>query len=529
MNSASEFLTVDVGTSGLRVAVFDANLTRIAQAQRPIPRHAAVSMTELDVDALWAAVVAGIAEVADGRKSIAAVGVSAQLGVVPCDARGEALRPALLWADRRAAVEAGEIAGAYGVSTLYQLTGRRVDAELPAPKLRWLQCHEPDLWRRTRVALSLKDYLVHRLSGVFVTDPAHASYSLLFDVGAGHWDESILRDLGLEAAAVPVLAGAAIAGTITPDASRLTGVPTGTPVIVGGPDGSAGAVGAGLTHPGASVDISGTTDVFFTAIDRAIFDPAHRVVLNAALIPGLWSLGGPMGMTGGMLRWFVTELVMAERGDTEPQGGDFALIDEYAALVPPGAAGLVALPAMTGERAPTWDRWQRGAILGLTPEHSRAHVARAMLEGSAYVLRELIDAVAMLGVPVGEIRLSGGGAASPLWTQIRADVCERPFAVVREREASSLGTAILAAVAVGHVASVADAAPRAVRIDRVMTPAPERAAVYRSLWPVARSMARHLTADFAALNAALRSGDEPPDSHQCAAALRHEQDQAREE
>jgi xylulokinase len=289
---------------------------------------------------------------------------------------------------------------------------------------------------------------------------------------------------------------------VTRDAAQFTGIPIGTPVIVGGPDGSVGALGAGLSGPGTAVNIAGTTDVFFATVDQPVLDPARRVVLNASLIPGHWSIGGPSGMTGGMLQWFAEEFGTGEEAEAAQSSSSFySLLDEEAATVPPGAGGLVVLPAMTGERAPTWDRLRRGAIIGLSVAHRRAHIARAILEGSAFILGDLVDAVDGLGVRINEIRLAGGGARSLLAAQIKADVCDRQFLTVQEHAASSLGIAMLAAVAMGEFQSISAAAEKAIAVNRVATPSAEHVAIYRRLRPLARGIADRLAPDFAALAA----------------------------
>jgi xylulokinase len=498
------YLTIDVGSSGVRATLFSPDLVRLASAERSGTQQTTSIQAEVNVDELRETVIAVAREVVTPDRPIAAVGITAQLGLVMADAAGDPLRPAILWPDHRAGREADQLAEAYGDESIYRVAGRRVNAELPAPKLLWLKHNEPAVWRRIRSVLSLKDYLVYCLTGSIATDPVHASYSLLFDVAAGKWHETLVRDLGLEAVTVPVLPGFALAGRVTSTAAGFTGIRAGTPVIVGGPDGSVGALGAGLNDPGTAVDIAGTTDVFFASVDRPVFDPERRVVLNASLLPGRWSVGGPSGMTGGMLRWFAEEFATVELADAEQRNiSIYSVLDEAAATIPAGAGGLVVLPAMTGERAPTWDRFRRGAFIGLSVGHRRAHVARAILEGSAFALGDLVDAVLGLGVRIDEIRLAGGGARSQLWGQIKADVCERPFLVVREISASSLGTAMLAAVATGAFESVSAAAEKAVKVDRVAVPTARDAAIYRHLRPLARGIADRLAPDFAALAAEL--------------------------
>ncbi|MBI2163003.1 MAG: hypothetical protein HYU32_02515 [candidate division NC10 bacterium] len=445
-------LGIDIGTSGGRALLFEPTGRPVAQASRAWSPHLPrPEWAELDAEAVWKALGLLLQELA-GRvplHRVAGVGISAQLTTLFLDAMGSPVLPAIPWLDRRAAAEAAEIQGAAGQERLAEVAGRRAAPERPAAIVRWMQRHEPAAWERTAAISTVKDFLVLRLTGILATDEPNASYSLLFDVGEKRWDPDLCRLAGVAPPRLPhALPSPAVVGKIREPVARETGLPAGTPVVAGGPDGTGG------------------------------------LVTNAHACPGQWVLGGPTTTTGGALTWFAEHIA----GTT-----DYAALDREAAEIAPGSDGLLCLPALVGERTPLWDPRARGAFVGLTLGHRRGHLVRALLEGGACIVRRVLHAIVSLGERVEEVRLVGGAAGSDLTAQIRADVLGLPIRRMPVREASALGAAILAAVGAGLFPDV----PRAAR---AMTGAGE------FIYPRAEHRARYdeVFAAFDRASAALR-------------------------
>ncbi|MBI2456276.1 MAG: xylulokinase [candidate division NC10 bacterium] len=481
-------LGIDIGTSGGRALLFEPTGRPVAQASRAWSPHLPrPEWAELDAEAVWKALGLLLQELA-GRvplHRVAGVGISAQLTTLFLDAMGSPVLPAIPWLDRRAAAEAAEIQGAAGQGRLAEVAGRRAAPERPAAIVRWMQRHEPAAWERTAAISTVKDFLVLRLTGILATDEPNASYSLLFDVGEKRWDPDLCRLADVDPPRLPhVLPSPAVVGKIREPVARETGLPAGTPVVAGGPDGTLATLGAGLTTPGMAADVAGTTDVVFACLAQPRMDPTGGLVTNAHACPGQWVLGGPTTTTGGALTWFAEHIA----GTT-----DYAALDREAAEIAPGSDGLLCLPALVGERTPLWDPRARGAFVGLTLGHRRGHLVRALLEGGACIVRRVLHAIVSLGERVEEVRLVGGAAGSDLTAQIRADVLGLPIRRMPVREASALGAAILAAVGAGLFPDV----PRAAR---AMTGAGE------FIYPRAEHRARYdeVFAAFDRASAALR-------------------------
>jgi xylulokinase len=471
-------LVIDAGTSEVRVSLFDLSGGLRARSVRgyamtfPAPGH-----VEIDPNLIWEAVVEAIRELEPDLHAVAAISVAAELGTIFLDSRDEPIGNALCWPDKRARKQSTQLAESLGASAVYATTGRILDPELPAVKLLWLRQVEPSIADFTRSMISIKDFLVFRLCGRLFTDEAHASYSMLFDVSKRRWADDILAELGVDPDMLPAVRPAtAEAGVVQKVASRLTGLREGTPVNVGGPDGTVGTVGAGLVRPGITVDLVGTADVIFHAISKPLLDPERRAVVNAHLVPEMWAIGGPTGTTGGML---------ARLSEVLGYGADadgLALLDTEAEEVVPGADGLVCLTSMAGDRFPDWDPTTKGVLFGLGLGHRRAHIARAALEGAAYVLRSALEVYEQLGLRVDEVRIVGGGAKSQVWTQLRADVCGVPMQPAVVHEATSLGAAVLAAVTIGAFPDIPTASDALSKTGASIAPRPQESQAYRALF-----------------------------------------------
>ena len=422
---------------------------------------------------------------ATGRRGaeVEAVGLTGQMhGAVLLDAAREVIRPAILWNDQRTAAECDEIRTLVGTERLLEITGNDAITGLTAPKLLWVRRHEPEAWRRRAHVLLPKDYVRLCLTGDLAMDKADGSGTLLFDLSARTWSGEVLDALGLDPAWFPpTFEGPAVTGAISAAAGEATGLVAGTPVVAGGGDQSANAVGVGVVAEGAVALSLGTSGVIFATTHRPIHEARGRVHAFCHAVPERWHLMSVMLSAAGSLRWF---------RDALAPGAPFGDLAAEAAPVRAAVDGLFFLPYLSGERSPYPDPLARGAFVGLTLQHDRRHLTRAVLEGVAFGLRDGLDLMLEAGMPrPSEIRASGGGLASPLWRQILADVLDADLVTTSTTEGAAFGAAVLAAVGAGWFGDVPAATAALVRTSPAASPGPEAAgyavahAAYRELYP----------------------------------------------
>ncbi|MEP6639004.1 MAG: xylulokinase [Chloroflexota bacterium] len=414
---------------------------------------------------------------------IVAVGLTGQMhGLVLLDAVGEVLRPAILWNDQRTAAECDVIRRAVGPQRLIEVTGNDALPGFTAPKLVWIRDHEPEVWGRIAHVLLPKDFVRLRLTGEYALDKADGAGTILFDLAARDRAAEVLAALDVDPAWLPpTFEGPEITGVVSAAAAAATGLRAGTPVVAGGGDQSANAVGVGVIDPGTVALSLGTSGVVFAATDRPFHEPRGVVHAFCHAVPGRWHMMSVMLSAAGSLRWL--------RDILAPDLGFDALVAP-AAEVPAGSDGLLFLPYLTGERSPHPDPLARGAFVGLVVSHDRRHLTRAVLEGVAFGLRDGLDLMTAAGIPApSQIRASGGGIASRLWRQILADVLEAEIAMVETTEGAAYGAGLLAAVGAGWFASAGEAVAATVRATPVATPGPDVSrygqlhAAYRGLYP----------------------------------------------
>ena len=417
---------------------------------------------------------------------IAGLGLTGQMhGSVFLDASGAVIRPALLWNDQRTAAECDEITERVGAERLLEVAGNPALTGFQAPKILWLRHHEPDAYARVASVLLPKDYVRLELTGERATDASDASGTLLLDVRARDWSDEILDALEIPRAWLPkVYEGPEVTATLRDDVADELGLPRGLPVAAGGGDNAAAAVGVGVVREGSVSTSIGTSGVLFAHRDEFARDPSGRVHAFCHAVPGAFHLMAVTLSAGGSLSWWRERL---------GGGADFETLVGEAAAVEPGAEGLVFLPYLTGERSPHLDPHARGGFVGLTVRHGRAHMTRAVMEGVAFSMRDGLEVMRGLGTPDDDLRAVGGGARSPLWLGLQADVYGRPVRRTLIDEGPAYGAALLAGVAAGVFADVEDAGARVRLRDEVTEPDPERArrydelyAVYASLYPALR-------------------------------------------
>ncbi len=424
--------------------------------------------TEQDPTLWWDGAVESIGAVLSAGSippaEVEAIGLTGQMhGSVLLGEDGEVIRPAILWNDQRTGAECDEIRRRVGVDRLIALTGNDALTGFTAPKLLWVQRHEPELWSRVRHVLLPKDYLRLRLTGDHAVDVADGSGTVLFDLAARTWSPEMLAALDIDRSLLPdTYEGPAVTGSVSAEAAAATGLLAGTPVVAGGGDQAANAVGVGAVVPGVVALSLGTSGVVFATTDGPSIESGGRVHAFCHAVPGRWHMMGVMLSAAGSLRWL--------RDAIAPTSSFGELVDG-AAEVRAGSEGLLFLPYLTGERTPHPDPNARGAFVGLTVRHDLRHLTRAVLEGVAFGLRDGLDLMTAAGVPQpGQVRASGGGTRSALWRQILAEVLDTEIATVGTEEGAAQGAAVLAAVGAGWYDTVEDACAATVTVEPVAEP-----------------------------------------------------------
>lgn len=481
---------LDIGTSGVKGVALreDGAVAATATREYPLltPRP---GWAEQNPEDWWRAAVEALRELVGASDGVVdGIGLTGQMhGAVFLDAEGRVIRPAILWCDQRTGAEAEAMTAAVGEARVREITANPVLTGFQAPKILWLRRNEPDNFRRVRHVLLPKDYIRYRLTGAFLSEVSDASGTSLFDVPNRQWSNEILATLDLPRDWFPdTVESPTEAGRVSGEAARETVLSEGTPVCGGGGDQAAGAVGAGIVRPGVVSSTVGTSGVVFAYADRPWTDPLGRIHTFCHAVPGAWHVMGVMLSAGGALRWLRDTLDYP----------DYATMTADAATVPAGADGLVFLPYLTGERTPHKDPNARAVFFGLTLSHTRAHMARAVLEGVAFGLNDSFRIFRELDVPMDEVRAAGGGARSPLWLQIQADVTGLPHRRLNVDEGPAYGAAILAGVCTGRFSSIPEATDRFLRPISEVAPNPTHRARYEDAYALYRSLYAQVAGEF---------------------------------
>ncbi len=459
-------LGLDLGTQSLKAMVCDERLTVLGQHAVSYPlAYPAEQGAEQDPHdwerALGPAIAGALTAARATADAIVAIAIAGQLdGCIAVDASGAPVHPAVIWQDRRATAEAAQVAA----SEVFAHTGQVADASHMAPKIAWLRARGVSAARFHQPV----SYLVERLTGAAVIDPALASTTMLLDLATARWSQPMLEAFAITTGELPELRGTCeLAGALTAEGARLTGLRAGTPVAVGTGDDFANVVGAGVTMPGSIVCAIGTAEVVGTISPAIVLDRiATEPMVETHVFPG----GGyfvehPGWLAGGAVRWAVQLLGL----------GSDAELDALAASIPAGAGGLTFLPALAGAMTPVWRPNARGTLHGLSASHTRAHVARAVLEGLTFATRDVVDRLIALGLPARDVRLLGGGARSRVWAQLRADTLGLRHATAATVDTCPLGAAMIAAVAAGAHPDLSSAAACAAPPSETFTPGPREA------------------------------------------------------
>lgn len=493
----SVFLGLDVGTSSCKAVLIRPDGTLVAQQSREYPVSSPRPLwSEQNPNDWWRESAACIrALLADRRVAVEAVGLTGQMhGLVLLDSAGEIIRPAILWNDQRSAPQCAALTQRVGAARVLQLTGNPILPGFTAPKLQWVRENEPGALARVRYVLLPKDFIRFRMSGTTATDVSDASGTAWLDVAARGWSEEMLAVGGVSREWLSdVYESPAICARIHGAAAAATGLRAGTPIVAGGGDQAAQAVGSGITRVGRASATIGTSGVVFAPTDAYRVAPQGRLHAFCHAVPGMWHLMGVMLSAGGSYDWFCDTL--AERpGDADVH----ERTAREAERIPLGAEGLLFLPYLSGERTPHPDPFARGVFCGLTLRHARAHLARAVIEGVSFGLRDSLELLRESGVAPREIRVSGGGARSSLWRQILADIFRLPIVTTTTEHGAAYGAALLAAVGGGAFPDVPSAGD-VVREQERINPGPG-AARYESLYAHYRALYPALVPHFASLS-----------------------------
>ncbi len=475
---------LDVGTSGTKAIAMNEAGKLLASALVEYPLYSPKPNWAEQDPADWKrAAFEALGQLASriDAREVKALGLTGQMhGSVFLDAENRVLRNALLWCDQRTADQCTAITEKVGEQRLLEMVSNPALTGFTAPKILWLRDHEPQVYERVRKVLLPKDYIRYELTGEFATDVADASGTLLFDVKNRCWHKELMSLLGIDAAFMPKsYEGPEVTGYLSKDAAATTGLPAGIPVVAGGGDQAAGGVGCGIVRTGIISSSLGTSGVVFAFADKVSTDPQGRVHTFCHSVPDKWHVMGVMLSAGGALQWFRNTLCQTERAVSGQTGVDaYEYITAAAARVPVGCEGLLFLPYLTGERTPHKDPYAKGAFIGLSLRHTKAYMARAVLEGVAFGMRDSLDIMRGMGIVTSEVRASGGGARSAVWRQILADSGRVPMVTINVDEGPSYGAAILASVAAGMYGNVEEACDAIIHEVARVEPNPKNLAPY---------------------------------------------------
>ena len=461
-------------------------------------------VVEVEAETYWNAIRAAVNDVVEnggaGVGPIAAVGLSCQgETLLPVDANCVPLRNAIVWLDARAEEEAAELADRFS-DRFYEVTGQpEMVPTWPAAKALWLSRHEPDVIERADKLLLLEDYIVARMTGELACEASLTTSTGYWDFRRKTWWPQMLDAIGVSASQLPeLLEPGTRAAPLRGDVAEELGLPPSAVVCMGALDQACGAIGVGNVREGIFSENTGAAVAICATLQRATLDPQRRMPCHYHGLPDTYMFHT---FTGGgiVLQWYRDEFCSAEREVARSAGrSSYDLIDEEAASVEPGSEGLVVLPHLQGAMAPESNSRARGVILGLTLRHGKRHVARAVMESIAYVIRHNIEVIETLGVEVSSIRALGGGARSSVWKQIEADVTRRPVSVTTQPEAATLGACILAGVALKWYADAAEAVGAMVSIETTFEPSPASFACYDEAYGTYRAAAQALRPIFEA-------------------------------
>lgn len=494
------FLGIDTSTTSSKALLMDEHGRVIAVASNPHTLQSPKPLwSEQDPHEWWEAVSASIRSVLEkagvSGEGIGAIGLTGQMhGLVLLDESGNVLRPAILWNDQRTQSQCDEIHRIIGKEKFIHITGNVALTGFTAPKILWVKENEPEIYAKARHILLPKDYVRYKLTGEYAMDKADGAGTVLFDLKKRDWSDEVLSALEIPHTWMPkTFEGTEFTGYVTEEAARLTNLKAGTPIAAGGGDQAAGAVGMGAVEPGIVGLTVGTSGVVFATTPSALIEPEGRLHAFCHAVPGMWHFMGVMLSAAGSLQWY--------RDTLAPKISFDDLLKE-AESIQAGSEGLQFLPYLSGERTPHPDPLARGAFIGLTLRHSRAHMTRAVLEGVAFGLKDSFTLIQNAGLgKLTQVRASGGGTKGALWRQIMADVLNVELVTVNTTEGGAYGAALLAGVGAGAWKNVAEACKVCIKITGSNQPETSLAESYQKSYAIYQKLYPALKESFQALAA----------------------------
>ncbi len=519
MASKTLFLGIDISTTGVKALLIDTHGDVVASVTTPLSLSTPKPLwSEQDPHEWWSGATRSIrqalAQAGVSSAQVRAIGLTGQMhGLVLLDRQERVLRPAILWNDQRTGAECEEITQKVGAKKLLQITGNRALTGFTAPKILWVRKNEPEIYAQAAHILLPKDFVRLRLTGDYAVDKADGAGMLLFDLQKRDWSDEILGILDIPRSWMPeTFEGPEITGVVSTTAAAETGLQVGTPVVGGGGDQAAQAVGVGAVTPGIVALTLGTSGVIFATTSGPFVEPQGRLHAFCHAVPGAWHFMGVMLSAAGSLQWYRDNLAT---------GLAFDDLLAPAEAIPPGSEGLFFLPYLTGERTPHPDPLARAAFVGLTVRHTKAHMTRSVLEGVAFGLRDSMELIKQASVSVNldhgesekvinhpgqsqgliqQVRVSGGGARSPLWRQILSDVMDTELVTLNTSEGAAFGAALLAGVGVGTWGSVEESCQEVIRTTQQTRPNPQAVAAYEEVYPHYRGLYYALKPTFDAVS-----------------------------
>lgn len=503
----SYLIGIDIGTTGTKTLLCDEKGNIIARALAEYPMATPKpGWAEQNPEDWWNATVTTIKEVLHNAsvrpEEIKGIGLSGQMhGAVALDREHKVLRPCIMWCDQRTAAECDYITDKVGKDKLVEITCNPALTGFTAPKIIWMRNKEPRLFEKTDKFLLPKDYIRFRLTGTFATEVSDASGTTLFDVWKRCWSKEILESLELSSDLLPeVFESPIVSGQICNVAAAATGLPAGTPVVGGGGDQAAGAVGNGIIRSGIISSTLGTSGVVFASTDEVKLDPKLRVHTFCHAVPGKWHVMGVMLAAGGSFRWLRDTIAGEEKEAAARTKVDpYEIMTTEAAKVKPGSEGLIFLPYLMGERTPYADPFARGVFFGLTVRHQKAHLIRSVMEGVSFGLRDSLEIMKELSIDIQQVRASGGGARSTLWRQIQADINNTAMVTINVDEGPAFGVALLAGVGAKIYQDVAEACKRTIKDVSYTNPVAENVPLYENYYRIYRTLYPILKENFTSL------------------------------
>lgn len=507
MAKTSYLIGIDLGTSATKTVLFDAQGHTIASASAAYPMMQPHNgWAEQDpADWVQAAITTlrrVLTESGVNPSDVAGIGISGQMhGLVMLDEADQVLRPCILWCDQRTGAQCEKLTQMVGAETLVRITANPALTGFTASKILWVKENEPDIFRRCRKIMLPKDYLRYVMTGAFAGEMSDASGMQLLDVPKRCWSGEMLQALGLTEAMLPRLyESPEVTGFVSEEMARLTGLAAGTPVVGGAGDNAAAAVGTGVVAEGQAFTTIGTSGVVYAHTKEPMIDPLGRVHTFCCAVPGQWHVMGVTQGAGLSLQWFRNEFCADEMREAQESGREvYDIMSQKAAAVPPGADRLLYLPYLMGERTPHLNPDCRGVFFGLSASHTRGHLIRAVMEGVSHSLWDCLEVLAEMQVQPEKMLLCGGGARSPLWSQMLCDMFGIPVQTAAS-EGPALGVAVLAAVGAGIYNTVPEACQHMVSPEGTgFKPQVENAAYYQNAHKLYGTLYKQLKESFAVL------------------------------